>query len=357
MQQIVISLVFLTLGCSLGADKRAGLDRESGSWQGTLTSFVSDQGHLHILEANDEKLTIRAVNSQFAASLQNLDSQERAIELNLKNISPSLQINVENSISNQIEPGELRLDKKLILRLAPNATARISASLGESSDFAFLAMGDIQNGIEDIDDVIEKLNTFKDEADFLLFLGDATMRSGEDEFDEVKEAYDRIEIPIYSTPGNHDISSVGMYQEYFGRASYSFTHKGVRFTSVDSGDWGLGETGWQWLREWLKLGQDQPHLIFSHIPPKDINGIRGGHWRSRREAHAFIGHAAKYGVDGMFFGHLHTLDQYSLAGIPVVVSGGAGAFEETLDGIKRHFVKVIAKPSKSQFFMSTIHVD
>ena len=350
-------ILCIFLSCSREADDRAIIDESIGNWSSEQIEFQSGASTLHIKEATDEKILVRAVHSQITGTINNKAATERNIELTIQNIHPNLQLKFDNALSFTELENPIRIEKSFRLQIASGETVQFNIEEPDSTSFRFLAMGDIQNGIENIDDVIEKLNTFQDEVDFLLFLGDATMRSGEDEFEKVKAAYSRIQIPIYSTPGNHDISSIGLYHDYFGRANYSFVHKGVRFTSIDSGDWGMGNKTWDWYKSWLKAGKDQPHIVFSHIPPKDINGVRGGHWRSRREAHAFLGHSAKYKVDGMFYGHLHTLDQYSLAGIPVVVSGGAGAFEETLDGIQRHFVKVIADPSKSHFSVSTIRVD
>ena len=357
----ILYFIFCTfcifISCSREADDRADIDTSIGNWSSPQTRFQSQQGTLHIKEATDKKILVRAVHSEISGSIENISDSERSLEFIVTNIHKDIQLEFQNALSVTSIENFTGLQKGFRLQIAPKETLEFTRKKIESTSFTFLAMGDIQNGIEDIDDVIDKLNTFQDEADFLLFLGDATMRSRKEEFEKVKAAYDKIQIPIFSTPGNHDTSSIGLYHEYFGTANYSFVHKGVRFTSIDSGDWGMGYKSWSWFKNWLKAGQEQPHIVFSHIPPKDINGIRGGHWRSRREAHAFLGYCSKYKVDGMFYGHLHTIDQYSIAGIPVVVSGGAGAFEETLDGIKRHFVKVIVQPTKSHFSVSTIRVD
>ena len=353
---LVLTLCGL-LGCSREAQKRSEKDSSIGKWTGEKTEFLSEQGHLHVLNGTDEAILLRASTSQFKATIKNLAGEERTVELTLTNIFPGLIPDFEGVEATEVDTTDNRTLKKYTLKLAPDSTGTLSAAFESVQDFTFLAMGDIQNGIEKIDKVIEKLKLFQEEVDFLLFLGDATMRAGEEEFDEVVEALDKAKIPIYLTPGNHDVSSFGLFQNYFGKANYSFVHKGVRFTSLDTADGGMSRSTWDRYSKWLKAGSESPHLIFSHITPKDIFGIRGGHWRSRREAHAFLGHAAKYGVDAMFFGHLHTLDQYRLAGIPVVVSGGAGAFEEALDGINRHFVKVVAQPSKSHFLVTPIRVD
>lgn len=352
----LLSIIVFT-SCNREADRRAERDQNIGYWKGTLTEFKSQKGHLHLISTSDESLTLRAGTSQFTGTLQNLDANQREVELVFKNILPSLDIVFESSLAVTLQESQMRTQKTYTLTLPPSTKTTFTANYPEPESFTFLAMGDIQNGIEDIDGVVSKVNEFRQQVDFLLFLGDATMRSGKDEFEKVKEAFDQIEIPIYSTPGNHDVSSFGLYQDLFGLANYSFIHKGVRFTSIDSGDWGLGEKTWNNLKSWLKQGSSGPHVLYSHIPPKDVNGVRGGHWRSRREAHSFLGHAAKYNVDAMFFGHLHTLDQYQLAGIPTVVSGGAGAFEEIFDGIGRHLVKVVVQPSQSQFLTTVVRID
>ena len=217
-------------------------------------------------------------------------------------------------------------------------------------------MGDIQDGIKNFDDVVNRINA-EDDISFVLFLGDLTMNSKRSEFEKVESAFADIRYPIYSTPGNHDVTNKSLYHSFFGKASYSWIYRNTRFTSVDSASWTLSGQTWDLFRIWSQEGKNQTHIVFSHIAPTEPYGLRGGHWKSRREANSFIAHASRAHVDAMFFGHLHTLDIYSLAGVPVYLSGGAGAFQEYWDGIERHFLRAEVHPARQQIQVNVIKVD
>ena len=212
-------------------------------------------------------------------------------------------------------------------------------------DFTFLAFGDIQVGIDRFDDIIEFVNR-EENIDFILMLGDLSETAAPSEFVAVNEAFSRIRWPIYSTPGNHDAFAKRYYQDDFGRATYSITHRGARFTSVDSASGGLEPVVWDRVEKSFEQGRDQLHVAFSHIPAIESLGIRAGQWNSPREARRFVGLALEHRMDLLLFGHIHSYDAYLLGGIPTHISGGCGGIEERLDGIDRHYLRMRASPSR-----------
>jgi hypothetical protein len=81
------------------------------------------------------------------------------------------------------------------------------------------------------------------------------------------------------------------------------------------------------------------------VPPIDPSGSRAGAFRSRREAHHLLQRLAAGGVDLTLYGHIHTYESFSNAGIPAYISGGGGATPEQWDGIGRHFLIVDLDPA------------
>jgi 3',5'-cyclic AMP phosphodiesterase CpdA len=195
------------------------------------------------------------------------------------------------------------------------------------------------------------------EAEFLLLLGDLTENTYPSEFDRIEAAFAQIKFPIYTTPGNHDVFQNTRYQDRFGRGTYTFTHKGVRFTSLDSASARIAPVAFDDFTRATDQGRDQPQVVFSHIPAFETVGIRSGAWNSRREGLAFLSQCVSAKVDLLLFGHIHSFDRYKLAGIPAFISGGGGAFQEKLDGIGRHYLRVHAHPATSTFDVEVVRVD
>jgi predicted phosphodiesterase len=327
------ALLLLMLGsCSELASERHERDALLGAVETAGYRFSAPGGLLHVRESGPERLVLRASCAEFSFVLERKTRDLELITVELQNVLPSLVL--------QGPVERVFLQTAWVVRFPPGVDrVEVTAPEQPAADFTFLAFGDIQTGIRSFDDVVAKLNEPRD-ADFILFLGDATNDSQPEEFDAVEEAWSRIALPLFATPGNHDVYDNTLYQRRFGRTSYTCTHKGARFTSVDSSSATLAEALWPQLEGWLELGREQPHVLFSHIPATEVLGVRSGQWNARREARLFTAAATGASVDLMLFGHIHSFDAYALGGIPTYISGGGGALPERLDGIDRHFLKV-----------------
>ena len=353
------SLTFIILflvSCSDFKDDRANRDKNIGIIETEHYKLSTEKGILNVQQASEAEVKVRAGSPEFVAKLENKTSTPLSIQFSITNIPVNLSLAINDEIIEPIESSTQATKKIWNLELAGNSTMSLATPTNPAEPFEYLAFGDIQDGIEEFDDVINLIN-LQENIEFILFLGDLTMNSDEEEFEKIVAAFEKINYPIYSTPGNHDVRSKTRYHSYFGKASYSWGYRGVRFTSVDTASWTLSQSSWNQYKGWLSEAKDQMHIVYSHIAPTEPFGLRGGHWRSRREANAFIAESSRAGVDAMFYGHLHTLDIYSLAGIPVYLSGGGGAFQEYFDGIERHFLKVSVNPAHSQLGVSVIRVD
>jgi 3',5'-cyclic AMP phosphodiesterase CpdA len=179
-------------------------------------------------------------------------------------------------------------------------------------------------------------------------MGDLTQRGELDEYELYERQLERLDLPFYTTIGNHELwSDPHRFLDRFGRASFQFQFKGVAFTFADSGDAGLDPLVEEWLDGWLDGARAQPHVFLTHIPPVDPLGLRYGSFRSTRDGRRLLSRLAAGGVDLTLYGHIHTYIKYDNAGIPAYVSGGGGADPMLLDGINRHFLVVELAPSLS----------
>jgi hypothetical protein len=119
-------------------------------------------------------------------------------------------------------PGTLRL------RFGP-------PDLESGEPFDFIALADVQEAIDEVRDVFEKMNTIES-ARFAMFSGDLTQRGTRDQLARFQQKMrESLRMPLFATLGNHELGTGDTpYHEYFGRGSASFVFKQVRFTFLDS---------------------------------------------------------------------------------------------------------------------------
>jgi Icc protein len=344
---LALALALSTLGCVAEPEERALRNDELGRAETASWRFVDEAGLTHVREVTDTSLTVRASAAELSFALERTTPSLDTIALRLWNVRPGLQLQgAPGVLTSDGAPTAGVPDPALPLGASfavhfPTGIDRVELSSvpAPAGDFTFLALGDIQEAIGGFGTVVDRMNQEVD-ADFLLLLGDLTNRTGGDELDAVEAAFSHLALPVYATPGNHDIYSADGYQQRFGRTNYTFTHRGARFTSLDSGSGTLASKTWDTVPAWLDAGREQLHVLFSHIPVTERNGVRGGQWASRREARHALSVFGQGHVDLLLFGHVHSYDAYESDGIPTFISGGGGASPEAFDGIGRHYLRV-----------------
>ncbi len=168
---------------------------------------------------------------------------------------------------------------------------------------------------------------------------------------DVQEALRELRVPFYTTNGNNDVGPTlsHAWHEVFGRHSFSFAFRGVKFSFVDSASASVAPLVYDWLRDWLQ-DAGGPHILVTHIPPLDPLGTRNAGFRSRNEAAKFLNMLAKGETDLILCGHLHHYYDYELAGIPTVVSGPNGHE----NGASGRYLVVNVDPTTGSFSTSRV---
>ena len=224
-----------------------------------------------------------------------------------------------------------------LLHLAPPDAERVEP-------YRVAAMADIQTALPIVDDVFRAIDAVPD-ARFVAGMGDLTERAEPAEYDQFEAQLVNLDIPYYTTLGNHELwSDPNDYMTRFGRPSFQFEFKGAAFTFVDSGDCGLDPLVEGWLDGWLLHAKDELSIFLTHVPPIDPIGIRDGSFRSAEDGHRLLGRLADNNVDLTLYGHIHTYEAFENAGIRAYISGGGGADPMRWDGIDRHFLMVALDP-------------
>lgn len=196
--------------------------------------------------------------------------------------------------------------------------------------FAFSVAGDNHNNIEVYLELIQKVNNT--DAAFLVDLGDTTRIGGASEYAETKSILAGLKIPYHMVIGNHDIVGDGydIWREYFGPTYYSWDYEDTHFIVLDdvTDPNAFSEEQLSWLENDLQSTQKELKFIFVHTPPrcpsvsKEELGFTGPKSEERINQCLLI--LNKYKVNKIYAGHIHNYLNYSIDGIPITVTGGAG---------------------------------
>jgi len=246
---------------------------------------------------------------------------------------------------------------------ALGSTDAFAAPPAESFEFLFLTDTHLQpelNASQGCDMAFKKARTMK--ADFAIQGGDHVFDSmnvsktrAVSLFDLYGKTEQDLGLKVYHTCGNHDcfgVSSKGaipagdqlygkkMFEERFGRAYYSFDHKGVHFVVLDSVQPKADQTGYSghiddaqrvWLADDLgKIAPGTPVIVSVHIPlvtafesyvklPADHRSNRGE--LSIDNSEQVIDIFAKHNVLGVLQGHTHIWETVTWHGVPYTTGG------------------------------------
>jgi len=184
--------------------------------------------------------------------------------------------------------------------------------------------------------------------DFVMTVGDMIEGYVDDsvritgEWHEYDSLIAPLTMPIYHTPGNHDIwsdMSEEMYPDYIGKPYYSFDHRNLHFVILDAGRWEkseeLPEKQIKWLINDLQNSQTAAYtFIFIH-KPFWYNSV------AENKPDTLHSLFVKYGVDAVFTGHYHEYFCGEYDGITYTSLGSSGGVSSpSPTGLHYHFAWV-----------------
>lgn len=185
--------------------------------------------------------------------------------------------------------------------------------------------------------------------DFVFHCGDLTPFGQESQYETVLAALAEFTMPVYTTPGNHDIRLGGglRYLEYFGPAAYSFDIGPAHFTTFNSSTGDVSEGDLTWLSTDLGSSDAQFKFVFTHIPPFDPRTEQDHTFSNSTTASRLMTIFEENEVNTVFSGHIHIFNESTVQGVRYVITGGAGAslYASPDDGGYYHFVNVTLSES------------
>ncbi|HEY8397506.1 MAG TPA: metallophosphoesterase [Flavihumibacter sp.] len=224
---------------------------------------------------------------------------------------------------------------RFILLIAAIITAAACSSNERTADnnskneFFFIQLSDPQLGFTP--DSLQKEIAFFEKAvarvnelrpDFVVITGDLVHHPQDSielrEFERITKMID-ASIPVYLTPGNHDVGNepqtadLDFYKGIYGDDRFSFEHKGIRAIGLNSSLIKAKTPQWEqeqyeWLEKELAAAQNSQQIyIFCHYPffVKDADEADEYFNIDLPVRKKYLGLFKQYNVKAVFAGHLH----------------------------------------------------
>lgn len=126
---------------------------------------------------------------------------------------------------------------------------------------------------------VDALRAVRPAPDVVLATGDLTDTGGIEEYRVLRQELDRLPMPVYLVPGNHDrreglreVFGDAAYLPQDGRVSYTVEDQPVRLIALDTLIPGethgaVGAAQLDWLEQQLAAQPERPTVVFMHHPP------------------------------------------------------------------------------------------
>ncbi|MFH1414613.1 MAG: metallophosphoesterase [Elusimicrobiota bacterium] len=195
------------------------------------------------------------------------------------------------------------------------------------------------------------------QPDFIITVGDmieADAKSVKDiksSWKAYRKIMKQLTMPVYYTPGNHDIISeksektLELYMEYIGEPYYSFDRRNIHFIMLDNSRYSTIDSfpykQRLWLMEDLERNKDSAYTIVFMHRPYWINTVAGG--LDDKLHDIFV----KYGVDAVFTGDYHNYFSGEYDNIIYTgVGSSGGGYTTGPTGMDYHFIWVTVTDDK-----------
>ena len=193
----------ISTACVRPAEDRAERDREVGRAANQGLSVEILRGLAAVRQLSPQQITLWGSAPNFEIRIA--VDQPRVVALEVRNCLPAAELRpVSGGVSVTSLASDLPTQKRYELTL-PAGTSRLQLAAPDSATrgpFVFALLSDVQEAIDDVQDVFQRINA---EADvrFLLGAGDLTERGSTGEL--VRYQRELETLASYSPLGNHEI--------------------------------------------------------------------------------------------------------------------------------------------------------
>jgi Icc protein len=279
---------------------------------------------------------------------------ERRVSVELINVFDDVEVSVpaapagENAVAFEVT-------------VPPGGESRVTVrrpGTDTPAPFRFAWVGDVQGGNERFTRIRSRIHQ-DPSLEFVVFAGDITQRGTQEQIDAFLAVAEALDRPWYSCLGNHEsLSGEPLpFQRTVGRLNVRFDYRGARFLLFDDASGTLDERVFDFVTEAMAPEGPRARIVGAHIPPFDPSGLRDGGFPDRTEAARLLGVLARGGTDLLLAGHIHTLIETEMAGIPTYVSGNGGVERSAAwDGSDMHYLEITVDPAAGTVRALPVHV-
>ena len=146
-------------------------------------------------------------------------------------------------------------------------------SKGQKDSFCFVVISDTQRFYDELDDFVEKVNSYPD-ISFVVLNGDITDFGLRSEYLWISHRLQKLSFPFLVVIGNHDMLANGreLYKQMFGPENFGFSFSDHKFIVLNSNSLQVGHNGSLPDTSWLQLElsatpSQQKIFILSHMAP------------------------------------------------------------------------------------------
>jgi len=199
--------------------------------------------------------------------------------------------------------------------------------------FRFAVMGDNRENMAVFERVVDA--AIRSGAEFILHTGDLVEHHNARQFRWVLHELQEVQNlpPFCAVPGNHDVDASArdqderyrLYTQAFGPRRYWFAWGRALFVALDNSSGRVQREDLLWLERILtekRPGYDACFVVM-HMPPRDPRPRRSHAMEEGEEE--LMDLLGRHKVSAVFAGHIHSYLQDQVAGVPIYITGGAGA--------------------------------
>ena len=146
-------------------------------------------------------------------------------------------------------------------------------SKAQNDSFRFVVISDTQRFYEEMDDFVEKVNSYPG-ISFVVLNGDMTDFGLRSEYLWMSDRLQKLAFPFFVVIGNHDMLGNGreLYKQMFGPENFSFKYSDHKFIVLNSNSKEVGYNGTlpdtTWLQKELSVTPSQEKIfVLAHLAP------------------------------------------------------------------------------------------
>lgn len=218
-------------------------------------------------------------------------------------------------------------------RVSPAVLPPAGEVLEGTAPFRFAYVADSRGNLDVLEPILERVKA--DGVRLVLHGGDLVMEPATEDFEWLLHELDEAElgVPFCAVAGNHDIDEAKsdlaaryrLYSRSFGPRQYWFACANTLFVAFDTAGEVCQEDDLRWLDRTLARHRAgyEACIVYTHTPPRDP---RDGMAHCLQSGTQELGRLLKaHRVTALFASHVHSYLEDRLEGVPVFISGGAGA--------------------------------